>query len=262
MGDNALRICIRLAQPAFCAFFVLGAAYSVSAQEPPNLQKDPKAYSCCTPGHYCSSGGAYGIGKGWSIEIVPPEYGTVSETVMDTSRPPVPAFPATYEWIEEQSEFLKDNSSLTTKSYTIIPAEYETKIVTEIIEYARTEYFLTDAKYNQDGTVKTPRVVKERRIPAITKDDMQQILKTPEQIAERISPVVRREGFVRVLKTPAQPGRPAYPVTKTIPRTIVKQPAKFLIKSPSGGTSESFLKYENLTDFVEMCKSDIFGQGE
>ena len=251
-----MRILIKFTQPTLFALLLIGVAQCVHAAEPPP-QKDTSHISGLASWHDGSKGGAYGIGEGWSIEIIPAVYETLTEVIIVHGMTPLILLPAEYEWVRDTGQDFSDQPETLTELVTI-PAEYET--ITEIIvsEPARTEYYLTEPVYMLDGTVITPAAVKAQNIPAVTKEEPRRVVRTAERTETRTipnSPLERINGNVRVVKTPVRvvEGETLNP-PETITRKAVKLPARFVVKRADGEITHVFDKFEDLTAFVDSLK--------
>jgi hypothetical protein len=205
--------------------------------------------------HDGSKGGTYGIGEGWSIELLPADYVTVLGEI--TVSPPAGgieliSIPAEYEWIKDHNEDLTGEPIMTHQLVTI-PAEYETMTETVVVKPENTDYYLTDATYNTDGSINTPKIVKARHRPAETRQEERRVVKVPKRTVERMVPLERRRGYRRVVKIPARTMEdtsyffgPLYEY-----RTVKAQPWRFLIKRPSGVIVHVFDSFEDLTAFID-----------
>ena len=206
--------------------------------------------------HDGSKGGTYGIGEGWSVEILPPTNETVTETVkFHNENLGLVTVPAQYEWIRDDSEDLSGEPVIVSTLVTL-PAEYKTVIDTYIVEKAKTEYSLSEAVYNSKGVIVTPRQVKQRVIPAVKEQRERRVLKTPERTVERMIPVERRKGYRYVVKIPASTIENPAPSTeeKTETRRVMSQPWTFIIKNPDGKRAHSFDDFDDLTVFTDSLK--------
>jgi len=174
-----LRIFIKLAQPTLFALALMGCAHSVEPKAPNQTKIVITQKFESALWHDGTIGGIYGIGEGWSIEILRPEY----------------------EWVEDESEDLSGDPVMISTLITL-PAEYEAVTDTITVEREKTEYYLTKAIYNSDGTIKTAKIVKPRIIPAVTKEETRQVVIVPERTVERTVPLERRKGYRRVVKLP------------------------------------------------------------
>lgn len=208
--------------------------------------------------HDGSKGGEYGIGEGWSIDFLPPTYETFTEKQIIQQSGELLTIPATFEWIKEDSEVLK-KPKVVTKIVTI-PAQYE--IITEevMVIKASAEYYFTEAIFNLDGTLKKPRTVKQRHIPAQMKNVSRRVVKVPARTVERtvtapLKVFERRNGYVRVVKTPARTIERDIPdVFRTETKKREKHPLRFAIKNPDGDLAHIFDTFEGLTAFTESFK--------
>lgn len=206
--------------------------------------------------HDGSEGGVYGIGEGWSIDLLPAKYENITETlkVGDPISPPLKTIPPEYEWIKEDSEDL-NGEAVMTLTFVTLPAEYETVTETVIVEAAKTKYYLSDTIYNSEGRVVTPRRVKRWLIPAVTEERERRVVKTPERTVERIIPLDKRKGYRRVVKTPARTVEVKLPsISRTITSKVEAQPWRFIIKNPDGQIAHSFDDFEALTAFTDSLK--------
>lgn len=250
-----MRILIKIGQQTIFALLLVGCAHNVVPSEPSQDETispetlDPHRW------HDGSNGGEYGIGEGWKIEILPAEYETILESFM--TNPPAGGIeliviPAEYEWVKDDNEDLTGEPVMVEKLVTI-PIEYEWVEQTLVTKPAGIEYYLTEATYNTDGSLSTPRLVKPESIPAKTQRKDMRVVKTPERKTWQTVPLERRLGYRLVLKTPARTEEdtslffgPYYQ-----PRIAVAQPWRFLIRKPNDGIVHVFDNYEDLTAFVD-----------
>jgi len=204
--------------------------------------------------HDGTKGGIYGIGEGWSIEILRPEYEWVTETTVVHESRPLISVPAEYEWVEDESEDLSGDPVMISTLITL-PAEYEAVTDTITVEREKTEYYLTKAIYNSDGTIKTAKIVKPRIIPAVTKEETRQVVIVPERTVERTVPLERRKGYRRVVKLPARTMEDTTPFpTQTKSRKIQIRPWRFVIKNPDKQTAYIFDDFGDFTVFMDSLK--------
>lgn len=255
---DTVQIIIKLALPTVYTLLLVGCAHGVEPIDPSQEQINIIESQVPALWHDGSIGGVFGIGEGWSIELLPVEFETVTESF--TTNPPAGgieliAIPAEYEWVEDNSEDLSRDPIMVSKLVTL-PAEYETVIETIIVKPEHTTYYLTEAKYSADGSIKTPRTVKQQHMPATTRQEERRVVKLPERTVERIVPLERRKGYRRIVKTPARTMEDTSlffgPYYTT--RVAEAQPWRFLIKRPNGGIVHVFDDYEDLSTFIDSLK--------
>jgi len=249
---------MKIGQQTIFALLLIGCTHNVApvevlAIDPINTQT-PNPYFW----HDGSTGGEYGIGDGWSIELLPADYGT--ELQGFTVGPPAAGnpfipIPAEYEWVKDDTEDLSGDPIMVEKLITV-PAEYMTVTETIVVRPAATEYYLSEADYNADGGLNTPITVKRRNMPTQTKQVERQVVKRPERTEWRTVPLERRKGYRRVLKTAAgyTEDTSAYHGPYYLPKVIETNPWRFLIKKPNAGIVHVFDKYEDLTAFIDSFK--------
>ena len=248
-----MRIFIKIAKPTIFALLLMGCAHSVEPKKPLQEKLSIAQTPVTALSHEGSKGGAYGIGEGWSIELIPATYKTVTETVI--SRVPnfenrVPLMPAVYEWILESTVDDRPTADKIVKLKTI-PAIYETRTETIIEEVAKIEYYLTDTLYDTDGSVITPATVQLRNIPAVTIEEKRRVVVSPLRMEKYYIPAPKKEGHRLVLKTPILPLTYEHGIiTKAIPRTYVAQPWRFIIRNADKELAHSFDSFEDFTAFV------------
>ena len=259
MGD-ALRIFIKITYSIILTLLLLGCKQgdeskdSLQDQITDSLQDQINAYQS-RPNvfvHDGSTGGAYGIGEGWSVEISSPVYETYTKNIVVQEGSEEVVSSAKYKWVKEDSEDLNIYPKVETK-IVIIPPQHETVTLTIEFEPMRIEYYLSEPVYNSSGTLETAGVVKSRDIPAITKRVSRRVVKTPVRIEER--PVARRKGYVRVLKKPVTISSRTIPaVFKPVTISRVKYPQRFVIKRPDGEIAHIFDTVEDFTAFTDNLK--------
>ncbi len=247
-----MRIFIKITNSIILTLLLLGCQQSDESAD--SLQDKISAYQSQTPAfvHDGSTGGAYGIGVLWSLEIAPPIYETYTENSIVQEGSEEIIISAKYKWVKEDSEVLETYPKVETK-FVSIPAQFET--ITEVIEVkpARIEYYLTDPTYNPDGTLKTAGTVKSRDIRAVKKRVSRRVVKTPARIEER--PVARRDGYIRILKKPMTVQKRIIPgVFGTITKSRVKYPQRFVIKRSDGEIAHIFDTVEDFTAFTDSLK--------
>lgn len=255
-----MRSFIKITKPMMFALFLMGSACNAASEVP--VAETPLTQSQ-TPAlwHDGSKGGEYGIGEGWSIEFLPPIYETFTENIIVQEGIELIAIPATFEWIKEDSEILKKPKMVT--KIVAIPAQYETITEEVMVIKASAEYYFTEARFNLDGTLKKPRTVKQRHIPAQMKNVSRRVVKVPAHTVERtvtapLKVFERRNGYIRVVKTPARTIKRDVPdVTKTETRRREKHPLRFAIKNPDGDLAHIFDTFEGLTAFTESFNQPI-----
>ena len=223
----------------------LGCATSDVLQSTENQVQDPLTYAW----HDGSIGGAYGIGEGWSIELLPAEYGTVTETII--KHPPVElvVVPAEFGWVKDDRVGFDNTPQFYTELVTI-PPTFETVVQTTVLEPEKMDYHIVAPKYAADGTIETAALFVEHIIPAIISQKEIEVIKTPESVEERVVPP--REGYMRVVMKPAsvKEGNPQ-PQHFTVTKPITVKPWTFKILNSDGMVAHSFDSFDQLTDFLE-----------
>ncbi len=250
-----MRSFIKVTQPIIFALVLIGCAHSVPATEPVQDKTITKVIPDSIPLHDGSTGGDYGIGEGWSIEILPAEFETVFDVVTlghpaDTS---LIHIPAEYEWVRDESA--DTDEPIMVKKLDTIPAEYMTITETIVIEPEQNGYYLTEATYTAYGNIIAPKTVKQKVIPAKVKQEERRVVKTPARTVERMVPVERRKRYRRVVKTPAHAKERRWFVGPYYsPRIVEVQPWRFLIKTPDGSVLYVIDDFDVLTSFVDRFK--------
>ena len=235
--------------------FLMGCTHTGQPQEAHQVKANSTQMPDLALWHDGFAGGDYGIGEGWSIEILQAEYETVLDTVIyghptDTS---LIKIPAEYEWVKDDSA---NGEPETVLKLVTIPAEYMTVTQTIFVKPESIEYYLSDASYNADGSIHTPKIVNLRSVPEVTRQEERQVLKTPEHTEERMVPIETRKGFRRVVKKPVSfKERPWIVGPFYSPRLAESQPWRFLIKNPSGDIADVFYDFEALTAFVDSLET-------
>ena len=253
---DKLRVSIKITQPIIYALLLIGCADSIQSTEPAQDKTITKLTPNSIPWHDGSKGGDYGIGEGWSIEILPAEFETVLDAVTlghpaDTS---LIHTPAEYEWIRDESEDLTGEPTMVSELITI-PAKYMTITETVVVKPEHTGYYLTDATYTAYGSIITPKTVKQKVIPAEVRQEERRVMKTPERLIHRMVPLERRKGYRRVVKTPSSfNDRPWFIGPYYTPRIVETQPWRFLIKKPNDGIVHVFDDINDLTTFMDSLK--------
>jgi len=204
--------------------------------------------------HDGSKRGLYGIGEGWSIEILPGEYGEITELLRfphPTGGELIPVG-AVYEWV-------KDDGLGTFKHQTVrvefveTPATFVTVSET-FIAFREDQYWLTPPLYDANGNVTLPIVVRQR-LP-ITKTREISVQKTPWRIEERIVPVVPREGYKLIEVSPATVRELPHVSERYETRQGEVIPWRFPIRNPKGEITHTFKDYGKLVAFTNSLKSE------
>jgi len=204
--------------------------------------------------HDGSKRGLYGIGEGWSIEILPGEYGEITELLRfphPTGGELIPVG-AVYEWV-------KDDGLGTFKHQTVrvefveTPATFVT-VSEAFIAFREDQYWLTPPLYDANGNVTLPIVVRQR-LP-ITKTREISVQKTPWRIEERIVPVVPREGYKLIEVSPATVRELPHVSERYETRQGEVIPWRFPIRNPKGEITHTFKDYGKLVAFTNSLKSE------
>jgi len=226
---------------------LLGCKHNLSLQDPPQTET---AY----PWHDESKGGAYGIGEGWSIDILPAEYGTIEETVL--FHPPTSyettIIGAVYEWVtDDSSRALKPVTNRV--EFIDIPPIFET-VAETVIEPREDLYLLTPPLYDSNGNVERPGVV-HKKFPIVKTREVR-VIKSPARQEKRIVPVVPREGYILIEVKPARMQEIQRPLAKEkhLTREGEILPWRFPIRNPNGDIIYTFEDYGELWGFINSLK--------
>lgn len=215
-----------------------------------NTQQTIKSYDW----HDGSKGGVFGIGEGWWVTLLHPEY--KSETVMgymSSETRKLIVIPAEYEWVKDDTVGPQAKPEMTTELVTI-PGTHMTVTEPFVIEPARTEYDLVEPVLSVDGTVEIPATVKKIHKEAIIELRERRVVKIPARTEERLVPVEHRPGYRRVMTSPERVAEDkTQPELKTFKRTGRREvkPWRFVVTHSKSGASHSFESYEAFTNFTE-----------
>lgn len=197
--------------------------------------------------HDGSKGGVYGIGAGWSIELLPAQYGPKTITYTNGEYKDLILIPAEYEWVKEDVSNAGASPEMETV-YLMLPAEYGTIKETMLTEEAKVEYYFHEVDFNSEGDVLRRKYILPRKIPEVFGNVTRQAIMKPMSFVERRFPLKRNEGLKRVVKTPA---KIIYGDSIGITHTFsgVVQPWRFNIKNPDGKVVHSFDNYKDFKVF-------------
>lgn len=251
-----MRVLIKVTQPTIFALLLMGCAHSVEPSEPLQDKTITKLTPNPSSWHDGSKGGDYGIGEGWSIELLPAEYETVFDVVTlgHPTASSLISIPAEYEWVKDNRADQSDEPIMVRKLVTT-PAEFMTITENIVLQPKSSGYYLTDTTYHSDGSIGTPKTVKLRVIPAEVRQVERRVMKTPARTIERMVPVERRKGYRRVVKNPAKTAERPWDVGPYYkPRKVEAQPWRFLIRKPIGEIVYVFDDFDNLTAFTDSLK--------
>jgi len=204
--------------------------------------------------HDGSKQGLYGIGKDWSIEILPGEYGEITELLRfphPTGGELIPVG-AVYEWVKDDGLGKFEHQTVRVE-YVETPPTYATVSET-FIAFREDQYWLTPPLYDANGNIARPINVRQRR--PITKTRERRVIKTPWRIEERMVPVVPREGYKLIEVSPAT----ARELPHVSERYVTQQgeilPWRFPIRNPKGDIVHTFQDYGKLVAFINSLKLD------
>lgn len=238
---------------AMLKYFIIASfllvSTSAAAQEnaPVSAKKETVQATASYDWHDGSKGGIYGIGKGWSIELITAKYEPKTE-IYSTGEPEgFLLIPAEYEWVKDDVTDLGVSPEMEV-IWIEVPAEYENITETILAEEAKVEYYFHETEYNSNGHVLKRKHILPRKVPEVFKNSTRRVIKKYTTFVERRVPIQRKEGFKRVVKTAAKvvPSKP-----KGIGFTVSKlvQPWRFNIKNPDGNIVHSFDDYEDYRVF-------------
>jgi len=169
---------------------LLGCANTPSSKDTPQsvqnaLQATPANPLPDYPWHDGSKGGFFGVGNGWSIEILHAEYKSVVETYVSSEQRELTLIPAKYEWIKDETVGPQGEPEMARQLVTI-PATYMTVTESIVMAPAKIEYDLTEPIFNADRTLKTPAIVNQRHVKAVIEQKDRRVVDKPKQTLERI----------------------------------------------------------------------------
>jgi len=250
-----LRTFIKIGQQTIFALLLMGCTHIVVPVEAPAVDPTNTQTSNSYFWHDGSTGGEYGIGEGWTIELLPAEYETVIEDITPGSpiAGELPVINPEYEWVKDDYE---DGSGDPMESFEFItiPAEFMTVTETVLVNPEKTEYYLTEAVSNSDGSIAGPRSVRSRQVPAVTREMERKVVKTPKRFVERKVFIDRRKGFRLVVKPGRQLNENSSSIKVLELRRIKAQPWRFIIKHPKGYIAHVFDDFDAFKNFVDNLK--------
>jgi len=249
---------MRILLPTIYSLLLMGCAHASAPQEPhegktSSVQSPVISSQNLTPWHDGSNGGNFGIGEGWSIELLPADYETIVQELTPGTpiAMPLNVFAYEYEWVKDDGE-TGDGYPYETKEIITIPAEYMIVTETVLVEPKETEYYLTVATYNPEGSIAETRMVKPRQVRAVTKKVELQVVKTPKRFEERQVYVERRKGYRLDVRQGRQLNEVIdYDIKIIELKRVEAQPWRFLIKHPKGYIAHVFDDFDDLTAFVD-----------
>ena len=186
------------------------------------------------------------LGNGQTVEVLPSEYETITETVVvQNAATELVVSPPVYDWVDGEIP----GSSV---EYVSTPPVYETVTETIVTQEASTELVVVPAVLNPDGSVAVPARTVERSIPAVTKTETRRVVKTPASTREKIVPNIIKDGRTRIQISPGNvtekivtPGQ-----TQEITRRVPKGDPKYVLKDEHGSIIRVFDSQEAFEKFA------------
>ena len=241
-----MKTLARLVTLVLSIIFV-GCSHILSSE---GVQKAKPPY----PWHDGSQRGLYGIGEGWSIEILPAKYGEITEWVRiphPTGGQLIPVG-AVYEWVKDDGLGKFEHQTVRVE-YIETPPTYATVSET-FIAFREDQYWLTPPLYDANGNIAHPINVRQK-LP-ITKTRDRRVIKTPWRVEERIVPVVPREGYILIEVSPATNRELRHETKRYETRQGEVLPWRFPIRNPKGDIVHTFQDYGKLVAFINSLKSN------
>ena len=201
--------------------------------------------------HDGSTGGAYGIGEGWSFEILPAEYKDVIETIHYGPSTSLDIIPAEYEWVKGTITGPNVVRSPRIKLH-IIPGAFETVSETYIAKPTKPPFSLIPPEYNSEGDLVRKALIAEHEFVTQTATRKVRVLSFPERVSEELVSFEPREGYTLLEIKPAEVRnlpRPQQSITVTNWEEV--RPMEVVIRNPNGDTVHNF----NSVDFFAFLRS-------
>lgn len=217
------------------------------------VPKGQKFYSW----HDGSKGGLYGIGEGWSIDVLPAEFETLTETWNIGGKghfASVPYYEPTVHGWERDESVVCPHKPKTVEKLVSIPATYKTIVEARLITPARTEYELIPPTFHLDKTLKTQGWVERRNIKAVTEPVKRRIVVTPEYTVVKLVPVECRDNYRRVVISEGYMWERDETRSEVRTRQSIKYPVSFIIKNPDGDIAFTFDDYDTFKTFMGTLK--------
>lgn len=203
----------------------------------------------------------YDLGKGYSAQILQPEFKTVTETVLIQG--PIPELivrPAKYKWVKttELKDYAESGYSIQ-DSYTEIievPDTYMDIIETTVMYPQHDTFDITPAISNQSGQLRIPARITQRTVPAITKQEKKRVIETIGKDMENVVQVKPRDGFTFIMTAPASVWEPLHaptPRTDDVLHFVKMSPLRIRVTN-----EEDILvgEYENLDDLNTFLEAN------
>ena len=201
--------------------------------------------------HDGSTGGAYGIGEGWSFEILPAEYKDVIETIHYGPSTSLDIIPAEYEWVKGTITGPNVVRSPRIELH-IIPGVFETVSETYIAKPTKPPFSLIPPEYNSEGDLVRKALIAEHEFVTQTATRKVRVLSFPERVSEELVSFEPREGYTLLEIKPAEVRnlpRPQQSITVTNWEEV--RPMEVVIRNPNGDTVHNF----NSVDFFAFLRS-------
>lgn len=202
--------------------------------------------------HDGSTGGAYGIGEGWSYEILDAEYKDVVETRFFTPPKKLVIIPAEYEWVKGTVIGSNVIESPRVELVVIPPGPLETISETYVKKPTKPKYSLIPPEYSSNGKLIRKAGISVHENVTQTAIREHRLLTRPERISERLINFEPREGYTFLETKPAEIKKIARPQQSiTVPNWEEVKPMRVVIKNPSGDIVHTF----NSVDFFTFLRS-------
>jgi len=247
---SALR---SLAEIALSSILVLLVSACTHSSQKPLTSAQEKNSSVTLPPyawHDGSTGGAYGIGEGWSFEFLPAEYRDVVETIHFGPKTKLDIIPAEYEWVKGT---VTGPNVVTSPRIElgIIPGAYETVGETYMTKPTKPRYSVLPPEYNTDGDLVNKAVFVAHEHVSYAATRSFRVLSFPERISERLISFESREGYtlleisaaeVREIPRPQQ-SREVTNWEEIHPMQVdIKNPDGDVVQTLGGGDFFAFLR--------------------
>ena len=237
-----------------CVFAVLSSACTHSSHKTQvTVQEVNSAETLQSyPWHDGSTGGAYGIGEGWSFEILDAEYKDVVEPRFFTPPKKLVIIPAEYEWVMGTITGPNVIESPRIELAVIPPGPLETVRETYVKKPTKPKYSLLPPEYSADGKLVRKAAIVEHEFITQTATKEYRLLTRSERIQRKRIKFEPREGYTLLEIKPAEVKEiPRPKKDRTIPKWEEIRPMRVVIINPSGDIVQTF----NNFDFFPFLRS-------
>lgn len=200
----------------------------------------------------------YDLGKGYSAQILQPEFKTVTETL--SIQGPLPELivrPAKYKWVKttELKDYV-DGGYTIEDSFTEIIKTPDTymDIIETIVTHPEYDTFdIVPAISKPNGNLLTPAQITRRIVPAATIQKKRRVIKTRGKDIENVVQVKPRKGFTFIMTAPASVWESDEPTSSTRDEIhiVEKSPVRIRVVNEEDMLVGEFENLDDLNTFLE-----------